>query len=134
MHDSPDPDLIKITEIFLVPSRFLVAALGTADTNPHRAIVSILGLIVSLLWWICSREALADLTPAEARGNHRVRTRALSWLAIVFVAGWLLLTVVHLWLWNRPMGDWSRHQVEVLRHTAVAQFRSPEMRCWSKVF
>lgn len=128
MHDSPDPDLIKITEIFLVPSSFLVAALGTADTNPHRAAVSILGLIVSLLWWICSREALADAAPAATMGKHRVRTRVLSWLAMVFVTGWLLSTIVHLILWNKPIGDWSPHRVGELRHTAVAQFRSPEMR------
>ena len=35
------PDLIKTTELFLVPSSFLVAALGTADTNLHRAAVSV---------------------------------------------------------------------------------------------
>jgi hypothetical protein len=33
---SSDPDLIKVTELLLVPNSFLVAALGTADTNPHR--------------------------------------------------------------------------------------------------
>ena len=52
-----EPDLIKVTEIFLVPSSFLVAALGTADTNPHRAVVSLLGLIVSAFWLACSRDA-----------------------------------------------------------------------------
>jgi hypothetical protein len=31
---SSDPDLVKVTEVFLVPSSFLVAALGTADSNP----------------------------------------------------------------------------------------------------
>ena len=44
------PDLIKVTELFLIPSSFLVAALGTDDTNPHRSAVSLLGLIVSGLW------------------------------------------------------------------------------------
>ena len=41
------PNLVKLTEILLVPSSFLVAALGTADTNPHREVVSTVGLIVS---------------------------------------------------------------------------------------
>src|SRR3954454_18669172 len=96
------PDIIKITEIFLVPSSFLVAALGTADTNPHRAAVSLLGLIVSVLWWACSREALSESEPSRADGaggRHPRRTLALSWLAVVFVAGWLLSLIIHLALW-----------------------------------
>ena len=106
MSGSVDPDLIKVTEIFLVPSSFLVAALGTADTNLHRAAVSILGLIISMLWLICSREAVSEV---EARGSappqsHPRRTRILSWLSVVFVFGWLVSTVGHLLLWNRPLG------------------------------
>jgi hypothetical protein len=101
MSNSSAPDLIKITEIFLVPSSFLVAALGTANTNPHRAMVSLLGLIISLLWYVCSREAFADHAAAAARLR---RTRILAWLPIVFVIGWLGSTVVHGMLWNRPIG------------------------------
>jgi hypothetical protein len=104
---TPAPDLIKVTEIFLVPSSFLVAALGTADTNPHRAAVSLLGLIVSILWWVCSREALAELsTSGSVLGGsaHPRRTWILSWLALVFVAGWLVSAIFHAWYWNQPLG------------------------------
>lgn len=104
---SSDPDLVKVTEIFLVPSSFLVAALGTADTNPHRAAVSLVGLIVSVLWLISSREALADLSLSQENGNkvtQRRRTVLLPWLAVVFVAGWLASVVVHLILWAHPLG------------------------------
>lgn len=106
MNDSADPDLIKITEVFLVPSSFLVAALGTADTNPHRAGVSVLGLVISVLWWICSWEAFAERRPSSAafRAAHSRRVRIMSWLPVFFAFGWLLSVVVHILLWSRPLG------------------------------
>ena len=101
MENQSDPDLIKVTEIFLVPSSFLVAALGTADTNLHRALVSLLGLIISVLWFLCSQEAIAERV---SNGSvHTLRSRIFSWLSLVFVAGWLLSTVVHAAIWNRPL-------------------------------
>src|SRR5262245_29275795 len=99
--DPLGPDPIKITEIFLIPSSFLVAALGTADTNPHRALVSLLGLIVSVLWMVCSREALSELhslSSGAARLTHSRRTRVLAWLPIVFCIGWFVSVVIHTWL------------------------------------
>lgn len=107
MGTQTNPDLIKVTEIFLVPSSFLVAALGTADTNLHRAAVSILGLIISVLWWICSREAVAEFRapgPDTPPDRLPVRTRILSLLPHVFAFGWILSTVAHLILWKRPLG------------------------------
>lgn len=108
MGNSSDPDLIKVTEIFLVPSSFLVAALGTADTNPHRAAVSALGLIVSTLWWVCSHEALSALPPPEIglpHARHPRRTRILSMLPHVFIGGWIVSLVAHLMLWRQPLGQ-----------------------------
>jgi hypothetical protein len=105
--DTPDPDLIKVTEIFLIPSSFLVAALGTADTNLHRAAVSVLGLAVSLLWWMCSREALAELQRKRSESGTATRARRIQWLyglALVFLTGWLLSTVVHFATWRQPLG------------------------------
>lgn len=105
MPEPQNPDLIKVTEIFLIPSSFLVAALGTADTNLHRAGVSLLGLIISALWWISSHEALAErkLAP-DAPQSHPRRTRIFYWLPAFFCTGWLLSTVVHLWLHSQPLG------------------------------
>jgi hypothetical protein len=103
-----DPDLIKITEVFLIPSSFLVAALGTADTNLHRAAVSLIALIVSVLWWICSHEALAERRAAinEKRiASHSRRIRVLYSLPALFVVGWISSLVIHLILWNRPLGQ-----------------------------
>lgn len=101
MSNASEPDLIKVTEIFLVPSSFLVAAIGTADTNPHRAMISLLGLIISVLWWLCCREALAE---REAETKPRRRTWILMTLSVVFITGWLLSTIVHAMLWSRPLG------------------------------
>jgi hypothetical protein len=98
------PDLVKVTEIFLIPSSFLVAALGTADTNPHRFGASLLGLIVSVLWLVCSWDAHREaLTEPPAR-QHSVRLRILAGLPWLFVAGWLTSAVIHALLWNRPLG------------------------------
>ena len=100
------PDLVKVTEIFLVPSSFLVAALGTADSNPHRACISLLGLIVSVLWMICSRDAYAEIgtTQAEALSPTMARRASiLVGLSVVFVVGWFGSTVVHAMLWNKPL-------------------------------
>lgn len=107
MKDSQDPDLVKVTEVFLVPSSFLVAALGTADTNTHRAIVSVVGLIVSAMWWLCSQEALAEKRQLceSPPGPLTNRTKMFVWMPIVFVVGWIVSLVGHLMLWNRPLGQ-----------------------------
>ena len=89
-------------------SSFLVAALGTADTNIHRALVSAIGLIISSLWWVCSLEAMSDFRQpgkeAERIGHPR-RIWILCYLPLVFVVGWILSTVIHVMLWNRPLGS-----------------------------
>jgi len=102
------PDLIKITELLLVPSSFLVAALGTADTNLHRAAVSLLGLVVSLLWWLgvhdAYREARQSAPATAAVLPFPLRTRILYGLPLVFSAGWLISVIAHLLLWKHPLG------------------------------
>lgn len=107
MSNMPNPDLIKVTEIFLIPSSFLVAALGTADTNPHRAAVSLLGLIISGMWRICCQEALAEpqspQTVEHAPPSRRIRI--FSWLPLLFVVGWMVSLIAHLVLWSRPLGQ-----------------------------
>jgi hypothetical protein len=107
MSSPTEPDLVKITEVFLIPCSFLVAALGTADTNPHRAGVSVIGLFVSVLWWICSWEALADRRPAgpdDTADAHSRRVRIMAWLPVFFVACWVVSLVAHVILWSRPLG------------------------------
>jgi hypothetical protein len=99
------PDLVKISELFLVPSSFLVAALGTADTNLHRAAVSALGLIVSALWQICAREALVEAVTTKPDLIRTARIRVLAWFPLVFITGWLFSVVIHLMLAGRALGQ-----------------------------
>jgi hypothetical protein len=96
---------IKVTELFLIPSSFLVAALGTADTNIHRAAVSLLGLITCAMWLVAARDAFCQLGIHQhaQRLQLPIRTRVLYWLPIVFIVGWSLSLVVHLMLWNSPL-------------------------------
>ena len=98
------PDLVKISELFLIPSSFLVAALGTADTNWHRAAVSTLGLIISVLWLVCAREALVEVVTKQPEVIRISRIRVLGWFPLVFVAGWSFSVVLHLILAGQPLG------------------------------
>jgi hypothetical protein len=107
MPNAPDPDLIKTTEIFLIPCSFLVAALGTADTNAHRAAVSVIGLVVSITWWVCSREALTEIRQSHADPSaYRMsrRVRIMFWLPIFFAVCWFVSIVAHVMLLGRPLG------------------------------
>jgi hypothetical protein len=98
------PNLVKVTELFLVPSSFLVAALGTADTNFHRAAVSLLGLVVSVLWVLCAREALVESVSQQPEIMRTSRIRILAWFPLVFVVGWSVSLVIHLLLIRQPLG------------------------------
>src|SRR3954471_3302997 len=98
------PDIIKITELFLVPSSFLVAALGTADTNLHRAAVSLLGLVVSVLWLTCAREAHVDTVAKDSQAARIARIRILAWFPLVFVIGWFASVIIHLLLAGQALG------------------------------
>jgi hypothetical protein len=97
-------DLVKTSELFLVPSSFLVAALGTADTNFHRAAVSGLGLVVSVLWLICSLESRHEAIANQPEMQRTLRFQVLSWFALLFLFGWLISTIVHLSLMGQPLG------------------------------
>jgi len=98
------PNLVKTTELFLVPSSFLVAALGTADTNLHRAAVSLVGLIISALWMACTREALAETVANEPQVVRTARIRILAWFPLIFIIGWSASVIIHLLLAGQPLG------------------------------
>jgi hypothetical protein len=97
-------DLIRCSHLFLVPSSFLVAALGTADTNLHRACVSLLGLVISVMWLICAREAHQEAITNEPHLATAVRTRMLKHFPLVFVAGWSFSLIMHLLLAQQALG------------------------------
>lgn len=111
MSNSPTPDLIKVSEIFLIPSTFLVATLGKPDTNFHRAAVSAVGLVVTIQWWIAAREDFAEVIPSSSdRKQPPRRIRVLCQLPIVFVVGWAVSLVAHLSLCNDSLGRLTQHE------------------------
>lgn len=85
----PDPlDMIKITEVFLVPSTVLVGALGVATTEPLKAGTSFLGIIVSGVW-------LTALCDTAGFPPTSIRYAALFILALIFFLGWIVSFVIH---------------------------------------
>lgn len=90
------PDLVKLTEIFLVPSSFIVAALGTAETNWHKAAVSALGLVISVLWLQCAREAHFEISSNQPEVARVRRIKILADFPWIFISGWTLSLIIHL--------------------------------------
>jgi fucose permease len=92
-----DPNLIKACEMFLVPAAILFAALGLASKEQLKTLLSLMGLAISLTWAyrILEWEGL----PKEDK------TTALL-LALIFVAGAAISTIVHCrnWLCPTPSG------------------------------
>jgi hypothetical protein len=90
------PDLVKLTEIFLVPSSFIVAALGTAETNWHKSAVSALGLVISVLWLQCAREAHTEISSNQPEVARVHRIKILARFPWIFISGWAVSLVIHL--------------------------------------
>ncbi len=98
-----DKGLLKITEIFMISSSFLVAALGTADSNPHRVAVSLVGMVVSLLWLVCTAER-TEGEGEEREGPPRpVATKIMRGMPVLFILTWLVSAVLHAMIWNQPV-------------------------------
>jgi hypothetical protein len=82
-----NPDVVKITEIFLVPNSILVGALGVAPTEGLKTGVSLIGLISSGLWALCSLTAWANTDP--------LRVWVLALLPLIFIVLWAAGAKIH---------------------------------------
>lgn len=92
-----DLDLVKLTEIFLVPSSILVGALSVATTEPLKTGISALGFLAAVLWSVCNYDAMRQLNAAIP-----LRGQVLAWLPVAFGACWLICTIIHAYWWRRP--------------------------------
>ena len=90
-------DLVKLTEIFLVPSSILVGALSVATTEPLKTGISILGLLVAGLWGVCNYDAVQQLIVAMP-----LRAHVLAWLPVAVGLCWLFCAIVHAYWWRYP--------------------------------
>lgn len=88
------PDLIKVTELYLIPASLLVGALGISQTEQLKTGVSALGLVSALLW---AFSAWTAALPGQAYRSH-----ILSYvLPLIFVFGWLVAILVHGQAWRK---------------------------------
>lgn len=96
-----NPDIVKLTEIFLVPTSILVGSLGIARTEPLKTGISIIGFVMSLLWLIGAWSSKPN-TPKTADW-------LLLFLPVLFLICWLITTLVHAYLWrNESNGAGSK--------------------------
>jgi hypothetical protein len=82
-----DPDVTKITEVFLVPNSIMVPMLGVANTDGLKMGVSLIGTSSCTLWLCCSVNALDP--------NSSFRVWVLALLPLMFIAFWLVSAVYH---------------------------------------
>jgi hypothetical protein len=88
-------DLFKLTEVFLTSSTILVGALSVARTEPLKTGISILGLFVTILWFVCGLDAFGVLKEAP------LRAAVIEWLPALFLVCWLVSFIVHAVRWKK---------------------------------
>lgn len=83
-------DVVKASEIFLIPSSILVGALGVARTEGLKSGISALGLLLTLLWIICRCGAYG-----AAGSPIPWRLTILTWMPALFLVSWGISLVLH---------------------------------------
>ena len=92
-------ELREITQIFMLPSTFLVVALGAARTEPLKVGVSALGLVSGILWGI---GAFGIDEQSMGTGLRAILQWVVPW---VFCFAWLGSLIIHIANWS---GERSR--------------------------
>jgi hypothetical protein len=85
---TPNKDLIEECQMFLVPASILFAALGLAQTEPLKALLSAMGVAISLVWLYRGSAWKEPVDKITALG-----------LAGIFFVGGMVSTGVHLYRW-----------------------------------
>jgi hypothetical protein len=93
MTDPTLPNLISVSQMFLVPSSILFGALGVAPTEPLKTLISFLGSITSLIWFY---------RVLESTGAAPIDWGTTLALAGIFAATWLISLGAHGWAWAHP--------------------------------
>lgn len=82
-------DIVKATEIFLVPGSILVGALGVAKTEGLKTGISALALLLTVLWGVCILDAYCAAPPPS------VRFYILIWMPALFLICWIVSFAFH---------------------------------------
>lgn len=86
-----DPNLVQVTEIFLVPTSILIGAFSIASTEPLKTSLSIICVIIAIMWIICVYDAWPPYLTLGAK--------TLAFFPILFFASAIISTCVHSNLW-----------------------------------
>lgn len=89
-----DLNIVKLTEIFLIPGSILVGALGVARTEGLKTGISALGLVSTLIWACCNMDAYGSLS------SRSWRISVLAWLPLLFLVAWVISGVIHFRKWQ----------------------------------
>jgi hypothetical protein len=82
-------NVIDECQMFLVPATILFGALGLASTDPLKALLSAMGLLIAAIW--CYRGIQWSETKDKITS---------AGLAAIFVVGGAISTLVHLYNWQ----------------------------------
>src|SRR5687768_13691631 len=97
-------DIVKVTEVFLVPSSILVGALGVARTEGLKSGISALGFLLTVLWLICVCGAYgAASTPKPWR------LTMLVFMPALFLVSWSISLRIHVKNYLNEKGTTLRH-------------------------
>jgi hypothetical protein len=115
--EKEDSLLNSRTSVFLITGSLLLTAFGVSDDTVIRFIISILGILVTLAWGICSMQnwkVIKNLTTIYVKTNTEDITEKIvqaalfhpGWrrptdliarvLPLIFLCAWVALLVLHL--------------------------------------
>jgi len=86
-----DKNVIEESQMFLVPASILFAAIGIAETEPLKALLSAMGVAISIIWLCRGFAWTQTLDKFTAIG-----------FAFTFLTGGAISMVVHVSRWLAP--------------------------------
>jgi hypothetical protein len=92
-------DVVKVTEVFLVPGSILVGALGVARTEGLKSGISAIGLLLTALWLVCIFGAYWGASPPKPW-----RLMMLVFMPWLFLVSWGVSLRVHVTKYCREQG------------------------------
>jgi hypothetical protein len=95
-----NPTIAEVTSAFMAPSGILVVALTLAAKDQLRAAVSLLGLVVAILWGVCSAEVLWVYSEMLHGLSPRFPSTTLGAVPWVFVIFWTIALLVNVLRWR----------------------------------
>lgn len=102
MEAPPLDTLVKIAQVFAIPSTVLIPALNIgALKEPYKMMIAGLGLVLAVAWFFCN----SFIPQPNPHGHERI----LTWMPVVLAGAWVVVLFFHLrWWWNSSGAEPSR--------------------------